>query len=111
MYRFLSNNPKAHVFWVYAANADRFDQSYKDVARKLQLPRVDDPDVDVCELVSDWFNNDDNGHWLIILDNADNSDLFFPSTDFDTPSTQVNVTKRPLVNIFQGGWIHDDHSS
>ncbi|KAI9758975.1 MAG: hypothetical protein M1840_003619 [Geoglossum simile] len=97
-YRFRNNNPKAHVFWVYAASADRFDQSYKDVARKLKLPRVDDPDVDVCELVSDWFNNGDDGHWLIILDNADNSDLFFPSTDFDTSFTQINMTKKPLVD-------------
>ncbi|KAI9761267.1 MAG: hypothetical protein M1840_001991, partial [Geoglossum simile] len=97
-YRFRNNNPKAHVFWVYAASAVRFYQSYEDVARKLKLPRVDDPDVDARELVSDWFNNDDNGHWLIILDNADDSDLFFPSTDFDTPFTQINVTKRPLVD-------------
>jgi hypothetical protein len=97
-YRFRNNNPKAHVFWVYAASAVRFYQSYEDIARKLKLPRVDDPDVDACELVSDWFNNDDNGHWLIILDNADDSDLFFPSTDFDTPFTQINVTKRPLVD-------------
>ncbi|KAI9778144.1 MAG: hypothetical protein M1839_008353 [Geoglossum umbratile] len=97
-HRFRNSNPKAHVFWVYAASVGRFDQSYKDVARKLKLPRVDDPDVDVCELVSDWFNDDDNGHWLIILDNADNSDLFFPPTDFDTPFTQINMTKRPLVD-------------
>ncbi|KAH0533863.1 hypothetical protein FGG08_007514 [Glutinoglossum americanum] len=99
-YRFHDNNPKAHVFWVYAASAGRFDQSYEDIARKLKLPLVDDPDVDVCELVSDWFNNHDNGHWLMILDNADNSDLFFPPTDFDTQFTQftqINVTKRPLV--------------
>ncbi|KAI9774253.1 MAG: hypothetical protein M1840_004147, partial [Geoglossum simile] len=97
-YRFRNNNPNAHVFWVYAASASRFNQSYKDVARKLKLPRVDDPDVDICELVSDWFNDDGNGHWLIILDNADNSELFFPSTDFDNSFVQVNATKRPLVN-------------
>ncbi|KAH0565091.1 hypothetical protein GP486_001509 [Trichoglossum hirsutum] len=97
-YRYREKNPKAHVFWVYAASAGRFDQSYKGIARELKLPRVDDPDVDVCELVSDWFNNDDNGHWLIILDNADHSDIFFPSTDFDIPFTQINITKRPLVD-------------
>ena len=60
-YRFVENNPQSHVFWVYAASAARFDQAYKDIARKMKLPRVDDPDVDVCELVSNWLSEDDSG--------------------------------------------------
>jgi hypothetical protein len=64
------------VFWIYAANAARFDQAYRDIARKLKLPRVDDTDIDACELLSDWLNDDGSGPWLMILDNADNRDLF-----------------------------------
>ena len=96
-YRFVKNNPQSHVFWVYATSAARFDQAYKDIARKMKLPRVDDPDVDVCELVSDWLSEDDSGQWLIILDNADNPDLFFWPVDSEAPN-QVSMTKKPLID-------------
>jgi nucleoside phosphorylase len=95
-YRFVKNNPQSHIFWVYAATAARFDQAYKDIARKMKLPRVDDPDVDMCELVSDWLN-EDSGQWLMILDNADNPDLFFWAVDSEAP-TQVSTTKKPLID-------------
>jgi tetratricopeptide (TPR) repeat protein len=63
----------------------------------MKLPRVDDPDVDVCELVSDWLSEDDSGQWLMILDNADNPDLFFWPVDSEAPN-QVNMTKKPLID-------------
>ena len=96
-YRFVKNNPQSHVFWVYAASAARFDQAYKDIARKMKLPRVDDPDVDVSELVSGCLNEDDSGQWLMILDNADNRDLFFWPVDSEAPN-QVGMTKKPLID-------------
>jgi hypothetical protein len=96
-YRFVKNNPRSHVFWVYAASAARFDQAYKDIARKIKLPRVDDPDADVCELVSDWLSEDDSGQWLMILDNADNPDLFFWPVDSEA-SNPVGMTKKPLID-------------
>jgi tetratricopeptide (TPR) repeat protein len=96
-YRYHATHPQSHVFWVYAASAARFDQAYKDIARKVKLPRVDDPDVDVCELVSDWLNNDDSGEWLMILDNADNRDLFLQPVNSEVPK-QVNMMKKPLID-------------
>jgi tetratricopeptide (TPR) repeat protein len=96
-YRYQAAHPQGHVFWVYAANAARFDQAYKDIGRKLKLPGIDNPEVDACELVSDWLNEDESGEWLMILDNADNSDLFFPPVDSDAAS-QVRTTKKPLIS-------------
>jgi hypothetical protein len=64
----------------------------------LQLPRRDDPNVDVCQLFFDWLNEDGTGQWLLLLDNADDSELFFPSTDCDQPSSNVIRTKKPLLN-------------
>jgi tetratricopeptide (TPR) repeat protein len=63
----------------------------------MKLPRVDDPDVDVCELVSDWLNEDDSGQWLMILDNADNPGLFFWPVDSEAPN-QASMTKKPLID-------------
>src|SRR6266536_2054732 len=94
-YRFFNSNPQGHVFWIYAANAARFDQAYKDIARRMKLPYIDDPDVDVCEYVSDWLDTKDSGQWLVVLDNADNPDLFFGASK---ASNQENPTKKPLIN-------------
>lgn len=52
-------------------------QGYKDIARKLKLPGNDDPNVDTLQTVFEWFCDDANGPWLMVLDNADDNDLIF----------------------------------
>lgn len=65
------------MFWVHAATAEKFEQAYKSIAIKLELPGCDDPKTDVLGLVSRWLGDVDNGRWLMILDNADDIDVFF----------------------------------
>ena len=62
------------MFWVYAPTAARFTQSYHEIARKLQLGGSNDPQVDVCELVCDWLEEEEQKQWLMILDNVDDVD-------------------------------------
>lgn len=95
-YRFRADNPGAHVFWVYAANAERFDQAYKDIAEKLGLPRRNDPNADVCQLVFEWLNQDTKARWLMVVDNADDGELFFHSIDLKVSISKVGKTKKPL---------------
>ena len=64
------------VFWVHAATAERFEQGYKSIATTLELPGWNDPKIDVLCLVSSWLGDVNNGRWLIILDNADDIDVF-----------------------------------
>jgi hypothetical protein len=54
----------------------------------------------VCELVLDWLDEDESREWLMILDNADNSELFFQPVDSEEPD-RVNTTlttKKPLID-------------
>jgi tetratricopeptide (TPR) repeat protein len=83
-YRFHEKHPQRQIFWVYAASSTRFDQSYQEIADKLNIPRRDDPKVNKMKLVSDWLSDKSHGHWLMILDNADNRSLFFPTIDVNT---------------------------
>ncbi|OJJ42627.1 hypothetical protein ASPZODRAFT_105081 [Penicilliopsis zonata CBS 506.65] len=76
-YRARQRNPELSVFWVYAGSVARYEQAYKDLADKLDLPGRADPGVDILKLVSQWLSDDVNGQWLMILDNADNEDMFF----------------------------------
>lgn len=80
-YRFQDQHPQGHVLWVYAANETRFVQAYRDAAHKLRLPGRDGPQVDICRLVCEWFNDTEDEPWLIILDNADSAANFLPKED------------------------------
>ena len=74
------------MFWVHASNTPRFDQAYQEIAKKLNLPGWEDPEIDTRRLVCEGL--DDGGHdrWLMILDNADDAEMFFPKAASDAPS-------------------------
>ena len=65
------------MFWVHSSNIARFDQAYKEIARKLKLPGLNDPDVNTLEIVMEWLSDDDNGPWLMVLDSADDKEVLF----------------------------------
>ena len=94
-HRFWQSHPQRHVFWVYAASNSTFMQACHDIARSLKLPACDEPQTDPCELVSKWLSEDDHS-WLMILDNADNAELFFPSAESDLPHATFTQTQSPL---------------
>ena len=94
-YRFQQSRPQSHVFWVFAASYATFLQACHDIARSLKLPECDEAKTDPCELVSKWLNEEDHS-WLMILDNADNAELVFPSAESDSSSATVTQTQQPL---------------
>jgi tetratricopeptide (TPR) repeat protein len=61
------------VFWVHASNAARIEQGYRDIADQVKLAGRKDPQADVFKLVHDWLRNEQNGKWLLVLDNANDT--------------------------------------
>ena len=100
-YRFQQTRPQSHVFWVYAASYGTFLQACHDISLSLKLPACDDLKADPCELVSKWLHEEDHS-WLMILDNADNAELLFPSAESDSPSATVMQTQRALNDYLPG---------
>lgn len=96
-YRFQQSHPQSHVFWVYAATSTRFYDAYKDIARRLKLPGHKDNAIDTGRLVLDWLDDWDS-QWLMILDNADDVGLFFPSHHGKPSSREISAPKTPLIN-------------
>ena len=76
-YRYQTLHPQNHVFWISAASASSFLRAYRGIARDLKLPGFDDPQADQARLVLQWLKKDEN-QWLMILDNSDDTNLFFP---------------------------------
>lgn len=96
-YRFRQSRPQSHVFWVYAASSGTILQACHEIARSLKLPTYEDPKSDPCELVSRWLKEDDRT-WLLILDNADDADVIFASTEFHASPATVTQIHRPLID-------------
>ena len=63
------------VFWVHASNAARFRQSYDSIAQECQVPGYGDAKTDVLPLVKMWLERKDRGRWLMVIDNADDTQL------------------------------------
>ena len=84
---------------MYAANATRFVQGYRELARQLKLPGHEDTQVDTCKLVSDWLNqDDDDAQWLFVLDNADDADIFSYRAGVVTSTAELDTAPRPLID-------------
>ncbi|KJZ70126.1 hypothetical protein HIM_10496 [Hirsutella minnesotensis 3608] len=69
--------PETSIFWVHASNADRFRQSFAQIAAECRIPGHDDTKLDELTLVKQWLARKENGNWLMVIDNADDAQLFF----------------------------------
>ena len=75
----------------------RFEQSYRDTANVLKLPGSDDPQVDVLQLLSRWLADEGNGPWLLILDNADDANMFSYAIPQPANQQKLDSFKQPLL--------------
>ncbi|KAF2195361.1 hypothetical protein K469DRAFT_545893, partial [Zopfia rhizophila CBS 207.26] len=71
--------PPTYVFWVHASTRARFEEAYRGLADRLELPRRLDPKADVLRLVSNWLCDEINGQWTMVVDNVDDVETFFLS--------------------------------
>ncbi|KAF5632683.1 TPR domain protein [Fusarium sp. NRRL 52700] len=91
IYRLRDYRPETWVFWIYASSRERVEEAFTGICERLQLPGRHDRNTNIYQLVNAWLCDESNGRWLIILDNADDSKVFFPQ------SIPQNTTP-PLLN-------------
>ncbi|KAJ5300978.1 uncharacterized protein N7443_005980 [Penicillium atrosanguineum] len=74
-YRIREQSPETWVFWVYASNTARFEQSYREIASRAKITGRDDPQASIFKLVCDWLQDAKNKNWVLILDNVDDNEI------------------------------------
>ena len=62
---------------MHASTIIRLRQGYKSIAKSLKLPGWDDLNVDVFELIRDSLRSSKSADWLLVLDNADDINIFY----------------------------------
>lgn len=76
MYWLRQTRPEVSIFWVHASSTERFRQAYLSIAKECSIPGRDDPEIDVLSLVKRWLESKGCGQWMLVVDNADDAQLF-----------------------------------
>ncbi|OCK74142.1 TPR-like protein [Lepidopterella palustris CBS 459.81] len=80
-YQVREKSPETWVFWVHTSSAAKFEEGYRNIAERVGIPSWGRPEADILRLVSSWLCDETNGRWFMILDNADDSSVFFNKGD------------------------------
>ncbi|KAF7539268.1 hypothetical protein G7054_g2248 [Neopestalotiopsis clavispora] len=80
VYQVKESKPDYSIFWIPILNSSSLEQAYTEIAKKIGL-RKSNKDEDVKELVRQYLSSGDAGKWLMVVDNADDHDLFFGDGD------------------------------
>jgi tetratricopeptide (TPR) repeat protein len=80
-YRQHEKSPEISIYWIHASNALRFEQDYLQIGINAKLPEINNPKQETKQLVKNWLNSKESGTWLMILDSADDADIFFKATE------------------------------
>ena len=75
IYRHQATHPDCAVFWVPALSAATFNQAYQKIGEILKIPQIKDKGVDLKQLVKDKLSDEGFGKWLLVVDNADSTDV------------------------------------
>ncbi len=87
-YQLVTRQPDVWVFWVHAGTQARVEQGFRMIADAVKLPGRKQPQADIRELVYGWLSNERNGKWIVVLDSADDRDVFYHPTSDDKPDRQ-----------------------
>ena len=68
------------------------------MALRLHLSGCDDPKTDVCELIARWLDDEENGPWLLIVDNADSADVMLGLTSSSEGCIDTETTTKPVID-------------
>ncbi|KAM7217641.1 short-chain dehydrogenase [Rhypophila decipiens] len=76
-YRRLETDNNLSLFWINAATATGFEESFNRIASQCELISRDDSSTDRVLLVKDWLQTRHLSPWLMVVDNVDNQASYF----------------------------------
>ncbi|KAH0534097.1 hypothetical protein FGG08_007306 [Glutinoglossum americanum] len=88
-YRKRESSPGCSIFWIPTNNPTTFEQAYLQIGRLLQIPGITEENADVKQLVKMRLSQESAGHWLLILDNADDIGMLYKRAYGDNRSLRL----------------------
>ncbi|KAI0479994.1 P-loop containing nucleoside triphosphate hydrolase protein [Xylaria cf. heliscus] len=84
------------VFWLHAGTRARVEQGFKAIADAVKIRGRGQPKADILQLVYQWLCNEHNGQWLMVLDSADDVDVFYGAGRGGGQSATAGEERRAL---------------
>lgn len=81
-HRVAKKNNDTWIFWFHAATSASIEQDFRRLADKVKLSGRRNPKANIPLLVHDWLSDQQNGKWLIILDSADDGNVFYSKSQY-----------------------------
>lgn len=75
-YLVMEKEPNTWGYSIYSSDRTRVEESFRSIAMAINIPGHEDRNIDILLRVSLWLDKKENGSWLLVLDNADDSDVF-----------------------------------
>jgi hypothetical protein len=70
-------SPSCSVFWVAAISLDTVQKAFTDLGWQLNLPDLEGPMADVFSAVQQRLSHKSARQWVLIVDNADDAEMWF----------------------------------
>ncbi|KAF2747353.1 hypothetical protein M011DRAFT_477421 [Sporormia fimetaria CBS 119925] len=104
--RVRQRSPDTWVFWLYGGDTASFEKGLEEIASKAGIHAYDPTDKtngSRFEPIVRWLEDVDN-RWLIIIDNADDLNVFLPEdgpTDKQRRNTKNSIGARPSQDLLK----------
>jgi hypothetical protein len=85
------------VFWVHAGTQTRVEEGFKMIADAVKLAGRNQPKADIPQLVYSWLSNERNGKWIVVLDSADDRDVFYNANNAHGATSSDARDRRPFA--------------
>jgi tetratricopeptide (TPR) repeat protein len=89
--------PRHSIFWLSGRNAAAFRESLANVAVLCGLVRQDDSSAQHLGQLYEFLYHEENGKWLVVIDNADNADTFGITTGLSKQDTVLGLHRSSPV--------------
>ena len=81
--------PNESIYWIHGGSGNILRQSLIEIALRCNLLRRGDTMTQQLDAVRRFLLNEDNGRWLMVIDNADNPGTFLKSPSASSSTSQV----------------------
>jgi hypothetical protein len=88
------------VFWVSADTIAAITQDLRKIAKAVGISGWNEKATDIFTLVRDWLQDESNGPWTMILDNADDVNVFTAPAPRASLLTDDDTTSAPQIREF-----------
>lgn len=82
------------VFWIQCSDVSSFERDCRSVLRWLEVPNAEDLSINPKTLMQEQLDKDSTGKWLLILDNADDEELWSANAAANNADALINFIPR-----------------